>query len=133
MTGSSRVVRTYRDDACTHIVERTSFHFDLFFTVVFEVRADYEFEHGRPAGALNVPAFFSTAQGMTVNPDFVDQARKRVFSTICATRRGAGGEKKRSADHGVVDFFPPSTPPPLVVPVRLFRRLFSTASFCLLQ
>lgn len=43
--------------------------------LVLEVRADYEFEHGRPAGALNVPAFFSTAQGMTVNPDFVDQAR----------------------------------------------------------
>ncbi|CAN0128191.1 unnamed protein product [Ectocarpus sp. 12 AP-2014] len=40
-----------------------------------DVRADYEFEHGRPAGAVNVPAFFSTAQGMTVNPDFVEQAR----------------------------------------------------------
>lgn len=38
------------------------------------VRADYEFEHGRPAGAVNIPAFFSTAQGMTVNRDFVDQA-----------------------------------------------------------
>ncbi|CAN0500841.1 unnamed protein product, partial [Scytosiphon promiscuus] len=38
------------------------------------VRADYEFEHGRPAGAVNVPAFFSTAQGMTVNPEFVNQA-----------------------------------------------------------
>ncbi|CAM9095132.1 unnamed protein product [Pylaiella littoralis] len=38
-----------------------------------DVRADYEFEHGRPAGAVNIPAFFSTAQGMTVNRDFVDQ------------------------------------------------------------
>ncbi|CBJ27678.1 putative Ntdin [Ectocarpus siliculosus] len=42
-----------------------------------DVRADYEFEHGRPAGAVNVPAFFSTAQGMTVNPDFVDQIAEK--------------------------------------------------------
>lgn len=41
-----------------------------------QVRADYEFEHGRPAGAVNIPAFFSTAQGMTVNPQFVDQVRR---------------------------------------------------------
>eukprot|EP00752_Nemacystus_decipiens_P004566 g4167.t2 len=42
-----------------------------------DVRADHEFEHGRPAGALNVPAFFSTAQGMTVNQDFVDQIAEK--------------------------------------------------------
>ncbi|CAM9681297.1 unnamed protein product, partial [Scytosiphon promiscuus] len=42
-----------------------------------DVRADYEFEHGRPAGAVNVPAFFSTAQGMTVNPEFVNQIAEK--------------------------------------------------------
>lgn len=38
------------------------------------VRAEHEFEHGRPAGAVNIPAFFSTAMGMQVNPEFVGQA-----------------------------------------------------------
>lgn len=43
------------------------------------VRADHEFEHGRPAGSVNIPAFFSTAQGMQVNPEFVNQVQ---YSTI---------------------------------------------------
>ena len=42
------------------------------------VRAEHEFEHGRPAGALNVPAFFSTGQGMQVNSEFVNQASIQV-------------------------------------------------------
>lgn len=42
------------------------------------VRAEHEFEHGRPAGALNIPAFFSTGQGMQVNTEFVSQASPRV-------------------------------------------------------
>lgn len=47
------------------------------------VRADYEFEHGRPAGAVNVPAFFSTAQGMTVNPEFVNQvSARKTFARV---------------------------------------------------
>lgn len=64
-----------------------------------EVRADYEFEHGRPAGALNVPAFFSTAQGMTVNPDFVDQVTRACFWPLLLVQgsrvgvRGAGAEE----------------------------------------
>ena len=42
------------------------------------VRAEHEFEHGRPAGALNIPAFFSTGQGMQVNTEFVSQASPPV-------------------------------------------------------
>lgn len=42
-----------------------------------DVRAEHEFEHGRPAGALNIPAFFSTGQGMQVNTEFVSQIAEK--------------------------------------------------------
>lgn len=38
------------------------------------VRDGHEFDNGHPTGAMNIPAFFSTAMGMQVNPDFVSQA-----------------------------------------------------------
>lgn len=42
-----------------------------------DVRAGQEFEHGHPAGAINIPAFFVTATGMQRNPEFVKQVAER--------------------------------------------------------
>lgn len=44
-------------------------------TAGWTVRTGDEFSNGHPAGAINIPAFFSTAAGMQPNPEFVAQVR----------------------------------------------------------